>query len=112
MESYLTAEISASAVQANLSLLRKSLAKLHKGDFKASAAHLEELLEQGIADEVIPEPLGGAHRDPEVAAESVRKALSKNLSKLRRLKTNTLLDKRYEKYRNIGDFIDPAAAIE
>lgn len=72
----------------------------------------KELLEQGIADEVIPEPLGGAHRDPEVAAESVRKALSKNLSKLRRLKTDTLLNKRYEKYRNIGDFIDPAAAIE
>ncbi len=69
----------------------------------------KELLEQGIADEVIPEPLGGAHRDPEVAAESVRKALSKSLSKLRRLKIDTLLDKRYEKYRNIGDFIDPAA---
>ncbi len=72
----------------------------------------KELLEQGIADEVIPEPLGGAHRDPAVAAESVRKALSKHLAKLRRLKTDTLLEKRYEKYRNIGDFIDPAAATE
>jgi acetyl-CoA carboxylase carboxyl transferase subunit alpha len=69
----------------------------------------KELLEQGIADEVIPEPLGGAHRNPAVAAESVRKALSKNLSKLTRLKTDALLEKRYEKYRNIGDFIDPLA---
>ncbi len=70
----------------------------------------KELLDQGIADEVIAEPLGGAHRDPEVAAEAVRKAFASNLSKLSRLKTETLLRKRYEKYRNIGEFIDPAAS--
>jgi acetyl-CoA carboxylase carboxyl transferase subunit alpha len=70
----------------------------------------KELLEQGIADEVIEEPLGGAHRDPEMASEAVRKAISKNLSKIKRLKTETMLDKRYEKYRNMGDFIDPAVA--
>lgn len=70
----------------------------------------KELLDQGIADEVIPEPLGGAHRDPVVAAEAVRKAISRNLSKLCRLKTETLLSNRYEKYRNIGDFIDPSAS--
>jgi len=70
----------------------------------------KELLQQGIADEVVPEPLGGAHRDPEVAAETLRIAISKNLAKLTRLKTETLLDKRYEKYRNIGDFIEPAKA--
>lgn len=69
----------------------------------------KELLEQGIADEVVLEPLGGAHRDPKVAAETLREAISKNLSKLNRLKTETLLEKRYEKYRNIGDFIDPGA---
>jgi len=69
----------------------------------------KELLEQGIADEVVQEPLGGAHRDPEMAAETLREAISKNLSKLRRLKTETLLEKRYEKYRNMGDFIDPGA---
>lgn len=70
----------------------------------------KELMDQGIADAVIPEPLGGAHRNPEVAAEAVRKAISSNLSKLKRLKTETLLQKRYDKYRNIGEFIDPAAA--
>ncbi len=70
----------------------------------------KELMQQGIADEVIPEPLGGAHRDPEVAAEAIRKAIAKNLAKLKRLKTETLLEKRYQKYRNIGDFIDPAVA--
>ena len=69
----------------------------------------KELMDQGIADEVIPEPLGGAHRDPEMAAEAVRKAISKHLKALNRLKTETLLRKRYEKYRNIGDFIDPSA---
>jgi acetyl-CoA carboxylase carboxyl transferase subunit alpha len=69
----------------------------------------KELMEQGIADEVVQEPLGGAHRDPAVAAETLREAISKNLSKLNRLKTETLLEKRYEKYRNMGDFIDPGA---
>ena len=68
----------------------------------------KELLEQGIADEVVEEPLGGAHRDPEMASKALRKAIAKNLSKLQRLKTATLLEKRYEKYRNMGDFIDPA----
>ncbi|MEX0324613.1 MAG: acetyl-CoA carboxylase carboxyltransferase subunit alpha [Puniceicoccaceae bacterium] len=68
----------------------------------------KELLQQGIADEVIEEPLGGAHRDPKMASEALREAITKNLAKLKRLKTQTLLDKRYEKYRNMGDFIDPA----
>ena len=70
----------------------------------------KELMQQGIADEVIEEPLGGAHRDPEAASEAVRAAISKNLAKLQRLKTETLLDKRYQKYRNMGDFIDPAVS--
>lgn len=70
----------------------------------------KELLEQGIADEVVEEPLGGAHRDPEMASKALREAITKNLSKLQRLKTETLLEKRYEKYRNMGDFIDPAVS--
>jgi acetyl-CoA carboxylase carboxyl transferase subunit alpha len=69
----------------------------------------KELLEQGIADEVVEEPLGGAHRDPDMASDALRKAIAKSLSKLQRLKTETLLEKRYEKYRNMGDFIDPGA---
>ncbi len=69
----------------------------------------KELLQQGIADEVVEEPLGGAHRDPDAAAESLRQAITKNLAKLKRLKTETLLEKRYQKYRKMGEFIEPGA---
>lgn len=62
-----------------------------------------ELKEQGIADEVIEEPLGGAHRDPEKAAEAIREALSRHLKDLLGLSEKDLLDQRYDKYRHIGD---------
>jgi len=62
-----------------------------------------ELKEQGIADEVIEEPLGGAHRDPEKAAEAIREALSRHLKELLGLSEKDLLDQRYDKYRHIGD---------
>lgn len=66
-----------------------------------------ELMEQGIADEVIEEPLGGAHRDEEVASNAIREAIERNLKQLNKLSLNKLLDQRYKKYRNIGDFIEP-----
>ncbi len=69
-----------------------------------------ELLEQGVADAVVEEPLGGAHRDPETAAETVRAALSSHLRELKALSPDELLSQRYDKYRRIGDFIDPAYA--
>ncbi|MGC9451521.1 MAG: acetyl-CoA carboxylase carboxyltransferase subunit alpha [Oceanipulchritudo sp.] len=67
-----------------------------------------ELLEQGIADEVIEEPLGGAHRDPEHAAEAIREAVSRNLKELQKLEAADLLEQRYQKYRAMGDFLEPA----
>jgi len=69
-----------------------------------------ELLDQGVADSVVEEPLGGAHRDPATAAETVRAALSDHLRELKALSTEDLLEQRYRKYRRIGDFIDPANA--
>ena len=69
-----------------------------------------ELLEQGVADAVVEEPLGGAHRDPETAAETVRAALSEHLREVKALSVDDLLEQRYQKYRRIGDFIDPANA--
>jgi len=66
-----------------------------------------ELLEQGIADQVIEEPLGGAHRDPDMAAEAIRKGLSRHLKAVSRLPLSRMLDERYQKYRAMGDFIEP-----
>ncbi len=65
-----------------------------------------ELKDQGIADEVLEEPLGGAHRDIEAACETLREALSRNLAELKKLPTEELLERRYNKYRNIGEFIE------
>jgi len=62
----------------------------------------DELLEFGIVDEVIPEPLGGAHR---AANAMIRKVLSADrlaLASLMRLSPDELVDRRYEKYRRIG----------
>jgi acetyl-CoA carboxylase carboxyl transferase subunit alpha len=69
----------------------------------------KELLEQGIADEVIDEPLGGAHRDPEVASKALRLAIKRNLRDLSKLDQDALLELRYQKYRNMGDYLDPQA---
>jgi acetyl-CoA carboxylase carboxyl transferase subunit alpha len=66
---------------------------------KLTAADLERL---GIVDEVIPEPLGGAHRNPEQAAASLRQAIVRALDELADVPVETLLDARYEKFRRIG----------
>lgn len=65
----------------------------------------KELLDQGIADEVIPEPLGGAHRDANAAAIFLRDSLRKHLAELMALPTDKLLDQRYAKYRAMGPYI-------
>jgi acetyl-CoA carboxylase carboxyl transferase subunit alpha len=51
---------------------------------------------------VINEPLGGAHRDPHTAAHNLEQFIAKSLRELKRFKTENLLEKRYEKYRNLG----------
>ncbi|MGY8693011.1 MAG: acetyl-CoA carboxylase carboxyltransferase subunit alpha [Verrucomicrobiia bacterium] len=64
------------------------------------------LMRFGIVEEVIEEPMGGAQNDPEAAAQFVEKALKSHLSQLLKLSTDALLEKRYERYRNIGDYND------
>lgn len=62
----------------------------------------EELLELGLIDEVIKEPLGGAHSDPEKIAESIKKTLKKYLAELKPLSKEKLVSERYKKYRAMG----------
>jgi acetyl-CoA carboxylase carboxyl transferase subunit alpha len=69
----------------------------------------KELIDQKIADEIIEEPLGGAHRDLEQAAASIKVALERNLAGLKKLSTPKLLDTRYEKYRVMGEFAEKKA---
>lgn len=64
----------------------------------------DDLKEMGIVDEVLPEPLGGAHEAPETAYENLKKAVLENLNTLRSLPINDLLLERYKKFRSIGVF--------
>lgn len=64
----------------------------------------QDLLPLGIIDEIVPEPLGGAHREYDTTAENLKTALMKNLSELKNIPAETLLSSRYEKFRKIGKF--------
>jgi len=61
-----------------------------------------DLLERGIIDEIIPEPLGGAHRDPQKIAATIKDAINKNLKELKAISSEELLKLRYKKFRNMG----------
>jgi len=73
---------------------------------KISAHDLHEL---GLVDEIIPEPLGGAHQDPPSTFENVRAALSRHLDEVAALPVEERLKRRYEKFRAIGHFQENAA---
>ncbi|MES2720764.1 MAG: acetyl-CoA carboxylase carboxyltransferase subunit alpha [Pseudomonadota bacterium] len=57
----------------------------------------------GFVDELVEEPLGGAHRDMDVMADSLRKALLRQLKKLRTLDHDSLLNRRYERLMSYGN---------
>jgi len=62
----------------------------------------QDLLELGVIDEVIPEPLGGAHRDRELAAQRLKEAVVRHLRELLPLSGDELVRRRLEKYRRMG----------
>ena len=62
------------------------------------------LLKFGIVDEVIPEPLGAAHRDHRMMASTLKSTILRNLKSLESLSTEQLLERRYQKFRRIGEF--------
>jgi acetyl-CoA carboxylase carboxyl transferase subunit alpha len=62
------------------------------------------LLEHGLIDKVIPEPLGGAHRDPAAMAATLKQTLLAELAELEKLDTDELLEKRYQRLRSYGAY--------
>jgi len=62
------------------------------------------VLSLGLIDEIIPEPSGGAHRQPEQAARNVGVVLEKQLTELAKLDNSALLNSRYQRLRNYGRF--------
>jgi acetyl-CoA carboxylase carboxyl transferase subunit alpha len=73
-----------------------------------------DLLERGIIDEIVPEPVGGAHADPTTAASLLDTALSRALADATADSAEVRIEKRYQKFRHIGrlglDFADEAAS--
>ncbi len=64
----------------------------------------KELNDMNLIDEIIREPLGGAHRNPEEAAVSIKTSIKKNLKDLRSVDRSLLTVLRYDKFRSIGMF--------
>ncbi len=77
------------------------------GKLRLTSAELSKI---GVIDDIIPEPLGGAHRDSEAAATSLERYLNDTLRRLKRTRTETLLQKRYERLRKVGGAFDSLAA--
>jgi acetyl-CoA carboxylase carboxyl transferase subunit alpha len=69
----------------------------------------DDALGLGVVEEIIPEPLGGAHRDFGKMCQILGEAIDCNLKDLEGLSAKTLLDRRYRRFRALGDFDDPAA---
>ena len=62
----------------------------------------KDLKEFGVIDEILTEPAGGAHMDPKTIAKTVEAAIRRNLKQLRKVKPDTLIARRYKKYRTMG----------
>jgi len=79
-----------------------------KAEQAAEVLHLraEDIRALRIADEVIEEPAGGAHRDPKLAAQRLAQALRRHLNELRRLGPEELVEARYQKFRQTGVFVE------
>lgn len=75
---------------------------------KLTAKHLKEL---EVIDEIIPEPLGGSHRDPRGMANTLRTHLLRHLRELTPLPVDRLLQERYAKFRRMGRFVSLQEAV-
>jgi acetyl-CoA carboxylase carboxyl transferase subunit alpha len=76
---------------------------------KITSDHLKKF---GLVDEIIPEPLGGAHNDPEANAATLKKHLLKHLKALKLMPLKKRLDARYKKFRDHGQFKEESLAKE
>jgi acetyl-CoA carboxylase carboxyl transferase subunit alpha len=77
-----------------------------KADQAAEAMRItaQDMLEMKIAEDIIPEPKGGAHKDPVTQAAAVKQALSRHMEQLLELDQADLCEDRYQKFRTIGEF--------
>ncbi|MBK8622927.1 MAG: acetyl-CoA carboxylase carboxyltransferase subunit alpha [Saprospiraceae bacterium] len=86
-------------------------------DFKEQAAEVlkltpDHMFEFGLIDDIVKEPLGGAHTDPEKMAKSLKSHIKKELAALLPLSADELVDKRIEKYSKMGNFAIDESALK
>lgn len=89
------------------SILWKDAAKAPEAAeaLQLTARRLKEL---GLVDNIIPEPMGGAHRDYDMAAKNLKEAIVSQLKTLRTLSANELVQRRYQRYMDYGRFEERA----
>jgi acetyl-CoA carboxylase carboxyl transferase subunit alpha len=96
-------------------LWRKS-GELNSSDFSKAAEALkltaQDLLEFGIIDDIIPEPVGGAHRNVEQTAKNISDRIMESLSELKEKTPSRLIEERYKKLKKIGGFVDEPHLVE
>ena len=68
----------------------------------------EYLIKFGIVEEIIPEPLGGAHYAPTDVAAALKASILKQIKRLKALSLDELVDERYKKFRKVGQFVEAA----
>jgi acetyl-CoA carboxylase carboxyl transferase subunit alpha len=66
----------------------------------------KDLYELGIVDEIIPEPIGAAHNNPEEMAKILKETIVRYIGELQAIPIDKLIENRYKKYRKIGCFLD------
>lgn len=85
------------------SILWKDAGKKEKAA-EALKMQAEDLLQMEIIDDVIEEPLGGAHHDPKVVYDNVKKYILSQWSVLKTVPLEILIEQRYQKFRKMGKF--------
>lgn len=88
------------------SILWRSADKVREAS-EALKLTAQDLIQLGIIDEIVPEPLGGAHRDPAIVFENIRKVIRKRLNSLMKLDLDELLKRRSNKFLEMTRNISP-----
>lgn len=94
---------SVSSPEAAASILYKDASQSLKAAeaMKITGEHIREF---GVADDIVPEPFGGAHRDMQQQAANIKEALLKHLHELLQMSEDQLREDRYQKFRKIGKY--------
>ncbi|MBS0627222.1 MAG: acetyl-CoA carboxylase carboxyltransferase subunit alpha [Verrucomicrobia bacterium] len=86
------------------SILWKDTAK-NQTAAEALKIHAEEMISFGIVDDMIPEPLGGAHLDPAFVYKGVKEFVLQKWDLLKEIPLDALIERRYQKFRKLGEFV-------